>query len=482
MFAFETEACDESSYIGLPPDKELTHLSQHSSSNFSPDWEQDINFATKPNPVIEDYRPASAPPYCEFLRHANHEWLMRPLIPQQFDLELLELLLTSFQRHVSNVMISFTGPLVSQHTLPMQIIAMAAFGALFTGLPESYHVAKWLFAESQRMLKFYLTPAQKLTHGQTGSVVKTLVTLELFGYFSGHERSNENSEAYHQALLHTLSEYQDGCVSCLLSNCHQNFPSSPAAIACDLQILEAYRVVICALQPIWCPKSASSLQILSEGFLDSVSSMISDSTTPVWLYHQLTLIISFSYQTKRYQSGLDCTNSAPNWRPETVEYSMLNFVSRYGPELQAKPSASILLRTCLWVIRTPIDAFHRAAFQVLQKKTVLSDRLSSTLRRWRRSPSRGIVLNHVKTVIIHAEELTKNDSNHTEAPHDALCVYLGVLALCFTYSNLRADDPYVDSEGSRWIRRGMGCIEGLRASVTTKMMPILQKLHDSLLC
>ena len=79
-------------------------------------------------------------------------WLLQPLIPRKYDLELINLFLNSFTVHVSSTFQSFSNFDISNTTTPQQILAMAAVGALFVGGEDSSTIARTLYADAARMM------------------------------------------------------------------------------------------------------------------------------------------------------------------------------------------------------------------------------------------------------------------------------------------------------------------------------------------
>lgn len=79
-------------------------------------------------------------------------FLQTPHIPRSYDLDLLNILINIFMRHISPMFRSFDGFRIDEHTLPEQILGAAAIGALFSSVPGNIKVARLLYADSSRMV------------------------------------------------------------------------------------------------------------------------------------------------------------------------------------------------------------------------------------------------------------------------------------------------------------------------------------------
>lgn len=80
------------------------------------------------------------------------KWLKMPHIPRRYDIQLLNRLLNVFIKFVGSQFMSFQDFRVTSETLPEQIIAMSAVGALFLKVRHSSRIARMLFTDAQRML------------------------------------------------------------------------------------------------------------------------------------------------------------------------------------------------------------------------------------------------------------------------------------------------------------------------------------------
>ena len=419
--------------------------------------------------------------YLDLLNRVDRNWLMQPLIPRRYDIDMLEMLLTVCHRHLSPTMSSFSGQLITEVTLPVQIVAMAAFGAVFSAFPDSRRIARWLYSDSQRMLNHYICQKQPLGHGHTESLLKALIILELFGHCSGHERSNDTSEAYHRCVVQVMEDFKEQVAVCSQRQSEHDCQAVLETFSDDLRVLEAYRVTLLSLPPIWIPDVCETFPCPPSNLVDDSSMGLGTSASFRGLLKEISHIAILTLQSKRYRDHLNCPTSAPNWRAETIELYALEFVSRNRLDLQQSPSLELLLRTSLWVARAPIDIFHQATFLLVRKeKSTLGQRLSNALHNWQREPGFEIVIDHVKMIINRTEETLSSASTHVETPHDAICVYTAILALCFGKLDARKNALSLDNETACWVQRGIRCISQLQASVQELMTRILGALYNKL--
>ena len=408
-------------------------------------------------------------------------WLRLPFIPQRYDLELVELLLTVGQRHLSTTFLTFTGQLIDKHTLPVQIIAMAAVGALFSGCSESHDIGRWLFTDSLRMVSDTLFRLKLMSLAATGSFLKALIALELCGLCSGHMRSNEISEAYHQALVQILTDFREKSRFTNEEE-YQNFHH-------DVLLLEAYRVTLLQLQPL-CPPGQAITGKDSELFFtpSGPDSSPNDSNSDCPLsppplpspYQELARISILSYFTFAYPEHRKLMVFEQNWRPETIEVYMYDFATKYRSKLRDMPSLEILLRTNLWIMRSPVEIFHRIAYEIAQTGHVSSNSWVSFLSRWRNHPNYHIMVDHVVRVLDRAEELVQSSPRFVEAPHDAFSTYLGTLALCLSQipAASRLDEQ---SEITKQIRRGLRIVAKFRVTSADGMRRILSLVYEKVI-
>jgi hypothetical protein len=89
--------------------------------------------------------PSSSP----ILDYETLKWLRRPVIPNHYDQEVLNILQNIFLKHVAHCFTSYSDYRVCQHTRPEQILAMAAVGALFCQAKDSSKMAMALYNDAR---------------------------------------------------------------------------------------------------------------------------------------------------------------------------------------------------------------------------------------------------------------------------------------------------------------------------------------------
>jgi hypothetical protein len=78
--------------------------------------------------------------------------LQVPLVPRQYDTELLNILINVFMKHVSGILSSFKDFQINTYTTVEQILAMAAVGELFIMERASVQLSKLLFTDASRVI------------------------------------------------------------------------------------------------------------------------------------------------------------------------------------------------------------------------------------------------------------------------------------------------------------------------------------------
>lgn len=79
-------------------------------------------------------------------------WLKQPHVPRKYDLELLNLFLNLFMEYVPATFKSFSNFSITEFTLPEQVLAMSAVGALFSKNESSWRIARTLYGDASRMI------------------------------------------------------------------------------------------------------------------------------------------------------------------------------------------------------------------------------------------------------------------------------------------------------------------------------------------
>lgn len=83
------------------------------------------------------------------LDYETLKWLRRPLLPNHYDQEVLNILQNVFLKHVAPFFTSYLNYRVGQHTRPEQILAMSAVGALFCQAKDSFKMARALYNDAR---------------------------------------------------------------------------------------------------------------------------------------------------------------------------------------------------------------------------------------------------------------------------------------------------------------------------------------------
>ena len=78
--------------------------------------------------------------------------LINPPSPEIYDQDIINTFLRIFATHVAPTFTSFVGFLVRDNILPELVLAMAAVGGLFCGVPQSFTVAKAMYNDARRIL------------------------------------------------------------------------------------------------------------------------------------------------------------------------------------------------------------------------------------------------------------------------------------------------------------------------------------------
>jgi hypothetical protein len=121
-------------------------------------------------------------------------WLKQPFIPRTYDLELINLLLNLFMEYVPATFKSFSNFAITDFTLPEQVLAMSAVGALFSNIESSWKIARTLYGDASRMLVANGTSPAKACSSFGVSSAQTHLAFEIFGFCSGHKYVYQRAE------------------------------------------------------------------------------------------------------------------------------------------------------------------------------------------------------------------------------------------------------------------------------------------------
>ena len=390
----------------------------------------------------------------------------RPTYALRYDLDLLEALITVFERHFSSVFISFQDLKISSQTLTAQITAMAALGALFTDIPGSHIVARLLVNDSQRILTDAMTNGCLDSLEASTSLVHAHLCLELFGLCSGHKRSNEVSEAFHSALIQAVMDHESRV------KITDPMTSNRAAhlVLFDVIILEGYRASLLQLQPILTSPYVDRILSLVHGMERGTSNRSEALAEPHYSYHQLGGICALSWFAKQCAPGFSAIQS---WRLEFFELCFQRFADT---EEDPSPSMKILIFTSLLGLHAPLERYHDLFFYVRQKTTSGNDGTSfQWLEQWQQSEDFDLALKYA-TEILNQGQTIVSDATIYESPHDAICIYLATLTFRISIVGKRTDE-FDDEEIASFIERGRNLLTALKVNVAEAMSQIIDLLQ-----
>ena len=398
-------------------------------------------------------------------------WIKRPFIARQYDIEVLEALIQVFLRHTEGTFASFQSFVISPHTIPAQLLAMAAAGALFSDCTGSATIAKLYYTDSQRMLTYNIVDANTDTLEGSTSILQTYIALEIFGLCSGHQRSNEISEAYHPALIQAMTDHQSW-----LGNCHSDTDRMPKLVFHDVLIVEAYRATMLQLQPILLPLHLQLVRNLVRTLESEDGPTLGSSAPGDTFYQQLAAISAISWFTAGQPEGAYSHLGGQFWRVETIEFYFQRFTNIRSSEFLTMPSARILIFTNLLALHAPLEWFVDIAYMFLEQGLVsFNDTTARLLRQWQQGDHYNLALMHANQVLETAETIVAKGSRHVEAPHDAICVYLATLIFA-VISLARSVDLETQAELSMQANRGISLLTDFRVRISKAMKSILVSL------
>lgn len=472
---------------GLPPWEDVD-LSSWVMDDFarpfgSIEQDSELNISDKFDTAMQAFQQAVLPPseVSGFLQAQTEAWLSLPFIPRQYDIELLELLIGVAQPHLSTLFQCFKRVSPDQHRLPIEIIALASFGALFTGCTGDIEVGRLLFNDANRMANAYIgaSPAMStMSAADLASLVRSMLVLELFGLCSGFDRAYELAAAYHPALHQVAKEHYQA----IQHDC--NHPSDIAECTCmvlakDLQVLNAYRVALFQLHPTL-DRVTMRVNRAAITKLESRSHEQASTTLSKDFSYCVSSIISLSHFARIYSSSGTARSSASHrWNPLTIEYYMHRVMEDPPIGMHRSPAWEILSYTALWVVRTPIELIHEVAIDAAKDHKPIDRMTAVTLAHWHCSDHVLIVGAHVEHVLGLAENTWSSNKHYVEAPHEVMCLYLAGLVL---WSGRFAKDPAyqpASTDGTKTrLARVIDVVSLYRVSVARSLSRILRILRN----
>ncbi|KAJ9620382.1 hypothetical protein H2204_012292 [Knufia peltigerae] len=418
-------------------------------------------------------------------RERLDSWIKRPLIPRQYDIEVIDVLIRIFFRHVDKVFSSFTDYEVSVHTLPAQVLAMAAVGALFSNSAGSEIIAKLYYTDSQRMLTYLILDDCSInTLERSASLLQTYIALEIFGLCSGHQRSDEISEASHSGLVQAMADHQT-----LLDNTDLLLDSASEGIIVinDILIIECYRTLLLQLQPSFARPHLQLVQTLLGRLEHSDPQNLLDTASVTTFYQELSCIGSISWFAMSHPTGNCSSPMGQCWRPETIEMYSQRLLESKPTEFTEMPSARTLLFTIVMALHTPLEHFQDIAHTIVAREGAsrsatpveLGDLHARVLDQWTHSGHYDLALSHAGQILGAGEEIVASQRarRRFEATHDAVCVFLATLV--FAIAKLGTEN---DSEAkvklSGQVKIGIVLLESFQVRISTVFKSILVLLDN----
>lgn len=364
------------------------------------------------------------------------KWLQQPFVPRTYDLELLNLFLNLFMDYVPATFISFENFAVTETTLPEQVLAMSAVGALFSNIEASWKIGRTLYGDASRMLVANGSRPIKASPEFTVSKAQTHLAFEIFGFCSGHKRSNELTEAFH---WHTVQTFADGDLPPDASTTTRMIWHR---LHGDLFIIESYRICLAQLPPVIRPELARDFLTRPEQSdsdsspsypasltpFSTATSRNRSSKSPVADQEDLHKVAAHSILSW-YSMGMWTDTSKPFnetlWRREVPELSLQRLQINSG---NSQPNPGILLfHMNICALHGPMELINSFAYSYAH----LADLSSSTiavLRQWQKDEDCDIACWHASEIRrLGRQRVLLGDAAPNEAPHDALCVFLATL-------------------------------------------------------
>jgi hypothetical protein len=412
-------------------------------------------------------------------------WLKQPFLPRTYDLELLNLFLNLFMEYVPATFKSFTDFAITETTLPEQVLAMSAVGALFSNIESSWKIGRTLYGDASRMIVANGSSPTKASINFSISLAQTHLAFEIFGFCSGHKRSNELTEAFH---WHTIQTFADGDTSA------SDSVSGPTRMLWhrlygDLFVIECYRICLAQLPPVIRPDMAREYLSRPEHFDSDSSTSYSTSLTPFSTtpsrngsskspsvdHEDLHKVAAHSILSW-FSMGMWTDNSKPFnatlWRREVPELSLRRLQI---DDSNANNKAGILLfHMNICALHSPVELINSFAYSYAH----LADLSGSTiaiLRQWQKDEDCDIAYWHAGEIMrLGRQRMFLGDNMPSEAPHDALCVFLATLVAW-------AADVVAPDRGQQAIvvlEEGIEGMRTFRVRVKSFLISILESLAD----
>ena len=418
-------------------------------------------------------------------------WLTQPLIPRTYDLDLLNLLLNLFMEYVPATFKSFANFVVVETTRPEQLLAMSAVGALFSTIESSWKIARTLYGDASRMLVANGSLLTKASPASCASLAQTHLAFEIFGFCSGHKRSNELTEAFHGHTIQTFMDYESTLSSAASQQGAQMFWNT---LCGDLFVIECYRICLAQLPPVVRPdmardylgQSEPSDSDFSPGYSTSSFTPASTATgrsrsskSSAVDHNDLHKVAAHSILSW-FSLGMWEDSSKPFnatlWRREVPELSLRRLSIDAGNPRDRPGPGVFIFHMNIVAIHSPMELINSFAYSYAHLAD-LSESTIAVLRQWQKDEDRDVAYWHAGEIVRLARQrmLLANDMPK-ETPHDALCVFLATLVAW-------AADVVSSDRGSHAmvvIEEGIEAMRTYRVRVKTFLIPILEiLLHNT---
>ncbi|RSL56815.1 hypothetical protein CEP53_006690 [Fusarium sp. AF-6] len=379
-------------------------------------------------------------------------WLTTRPSLSNFDHVIVNRFINLFVMEVPETFISFKNFHIKWSTNEEEVLAVAAFGGLYSTTQGSHVIARAMCSDSRRLLltriqtNFPVEPERKI------SLLRTLILLESFGICSGDKRLCELSEAFHIQFLQILSR--------------SSAPSGPeggpdhnlqSRVLHDFQVLECYRTTLLQWPPYLYPgmsifgsiqpaTSSSRFGLNRPYIIDTTRALLSPTGPSVDLNDPyvsssalaaLLVLSSHASASKHSDSQLE----EGLWDKRFFELGLNNWLRYQGPSGPSGPML-VLFYMGIIVLHTNFAKVHRLVRAYCIQTSSLPATIS-LISQWRESEDCEVAVMHANRLLDIVAKLCIYKSSHptqpmrtalegqdqrgNEAPHLAICVYLAAI-------------------------------------------------------
>ncbi|PNY25650.1 Uncharacterized protein TCAP_04415 [Tolypocladium capitatum] len=438
-------------------------------------------------------------------------WLQMPFVPRKYDLDMLNALLKVFARHVSGTFSSFQDFEITAHTLPEQILSMAAVGSLFVNLKGGSRISRMLFTDCNRMLNNSVFSFGKRSRQASMSLVQAFLASELFGICGGHPRSRELSEAYHHTIIQVVpslgpcfqskATHQDAqtlYMHGLLSedNVTGDDKVQQERLLADIFLLESYRTSLFQLKPILTPAYLAHTKLGVGDSSDNPSTQLfnyveqqashlmtpdpSKPTTALSIGNLVLISIGSWLASGQWaESSYEANNR--DWEPSVIHNAIGPMLRGNHPHIQV--STLLLSHMIIVALHAPLTGISDAAYSTaMQRKPTTA--VIETIRSWRRSFDLSMALQHAlqiidvttKTILSVDRTISGDKANYIEAPHDALCIFNAALVVWASKGARVTQTSGPDSASISHLGQAVFALLRMRLVVARSLSKVLQTI------